>query len=551
MIGRIGGGVIVLLALLTQRSPAQTLRVRVLEAGTNQIIPGALVTIATDKGLVLRRALTDDRGRLSFDLGSGGQYRLIVARIGHKSLTLDGIRVDAGTVVDLDAPMPEAPIMLPDLVVEVESSKQCGPDGQGRAASGALWSEISKALWTFELGDARPPNLESSTYQKRLNRAGEVVHATATDWRPAERRPFASPPPDRLLRDGFVTTSALGREYHGPDAALLLSEAFARHYCFSVRPSPDSALIGLAFRPAGRPANVGVVGTLWVERRSAALRSLDFGYTNVTGLPRQDAVGGQLIFAQLAGEWIISSWRIVAPFLISIPGKDYRTGHRITRDSVAGYVERGGEARLAGTQPASGLTIEGVVWDSVAQQPLTQARVSVANGTFTAETDDKGQYRLHLSAAGIYAMTVEHPVLRRYGIETLRTSARAERNQSSRADVATPTAQRLMADHCPRHADPSTQLLLVDLSARWAETVELSWNGAGVGGDWSRYAVTEDGVWMVAEVGNRAMAAFCGVPGSGPVLVRARVQGRATASTAHSAPSSQVSVISLPDPTGN
>ncbi|MHB1330008.1 MAG: hypothetical protein ACYC2K_17555, partial [Gemmatimonadales bacterium] len=77
------------------------------------------------------------------------------------------------------------------------------------------------------------------------------------------------------------------------------------------------------------------------------------------------------------------------------------------------------------------------------------------------------------------------------------------------------------------------------------------WKGAGVGGDWSRYAVTEDGVWMVSAVGDGAMAAFCGVPVSVPMSLRARVEGGATETTAISAPSNKVSVVSLPAPTKN
>lgn len=553
MIGRIAASTVAMLMLLAARSMGQTLRVRVLEEGTDRIIPGALVTLTSDKGQALTRALADDRGRLSFDLSSPGQYGLIVARIGHKSLTIDRIRIEAGAVVDIDARMPEAPILLPDLVVEAESSKQCGLDGQNRAASGALWNEISKALWTFELADARPANLESSTYQKRLNRAGEVVDATATDWRPADRRPFTSPPPERLLRDGFVTSSGSGREYHGPDAALLLSEAFARRYCFSVRPSSDSALVGLAFRPAGRPEQVGVEGTLWVERRSAALRSLDFGYTNVTGLPRRDVIGGQLIFSQLGGEWIISSWRMTVPFLVSMAGRDYRTGQRISRDSLTGFVERGGEARLAGSTATRGLTIEGVVWDSIAGLPLRGATISVANGSFRTESNQDGQFQLSVSAPGTYVMTIEHPTLRTYGLGPITASARAERREATRVNAGTPTGEQLASQRCiARSADALPQLLLIDLGSRWAETVEVSWQGTAVGGMARRFAVAEDGVWIVAEVDGNGIASFCGLPATASLSLRAGPSGQTRPTSTVTPRADRVTIHSFPPAaTGN
>ncbi len=540
-------------AYVTPRAAAQTLRVRVVEEGSERVVPGALITLHSDGGQVLHRALADERGRLAFDLSTAGRFRLTVARIGHRSLHSDPINVGAGETIEYEARMPVAPVLLPDLVVAAEDTKRCGADGRTQAASGVLWSEISKALWAFELSDARPPNLESITYQRRLNRSGEVVQATSTDWRPADRRPFTSPSPDRLLKDGFVTTSDAGKEYHGPDAALLLSDEFARRYCFAVQPSSDTAQVGLAFRPAdARSRQIGVEGILWVDRQSAALRALDFTYTGLDGLASRGRLGGQLAFTQVGREWIVGNWRITVPFIVTLTGRHLRTGQRTQTDSLAGYIERGGEARIRGGDgsTARGLLVEGVVWDSIAGQPLRQARVSAAGGSFMAETDDEGRYRLQVSAPGTYAMTVDHPVLRAYGLGSLLAPARAERSAATTTNVGTPSAGAVLTQRCrgyPASANASG-LVFFDLGNRWADAVEISWTGAKVGGITPRFVAGEDGVWVVSEVDGHGLVAICGVPLSAELSVRTRAPGRLTAVAPVPPRDRMVTVVSLPRP---
>jgi hypothetical protein len=97
-----------------------------------------------------------------------------------------------------------------------------------------------------------------------------------------------------------------------------LSEYFVSAHCFRIgtRPLDTDRLIAVEFDPASSVAHVEVRGTLWLDRRTHELRSLDFSYVNLK-LPisgADSAAGGHVGFARLAtGAWVVVDWVIRVP----------------------------------------------------------------------------------------------------------------------------------------------------------------------------------------------------------------------------------------------
>ena len=80
---------------------------------------------------------------------------------------------------------------------------------------------------------------------------------------------------------------------------MLLSESFVDIHCFQAEPwtKDDRDWVGIGFKPAeSRRGMVGIRGTLWLDRRSAELRTLEYDYVNLPTLLRSPRAGGSVGF---------------------------------------------------------------------------------------------------------------------------------------------------------------------------------------------------------------------------------------------------------------
>ena len=98
---------------------------------------------------------------------------------------------------------------------------------------------------------------------------------------------------------------------------MLLSSSFLQDHCFRLAISLDSTRLGLAFEPTpARERVADIRGTLWLDRASTELRSLEFQYVNISRA-QQDHAGGELAFVRMRdGQWAISRWNIRMPVLV-------------------------------------------------------------------------------------------------------------------------------------------------------------------------------------------------------------------------------------------
>ena len=73
-----------------------------------------------------------------------------------------------------------------------------------------------------------------------------------------------------------------GATFYAPDAAALLADGFLDAHCLRTRlpaGSTSPALVGVAFEPHGTSHHSDIRGTLWLDRATHELRTLEFTYT--------------------------------------------------------------------------------------------------------------------------------------------------------------------------------------------------------------------------------------------------------------------------------
>ena len=98
---------------------------------------------------------------------------------------------------------------------------------------------------------------------------------------------------------------------------MLLSESFVESHCFQAEPwtKDDRDWVGIGFKPAEtRRDVVGIRGTLWLDRRSAELQTLEYNYVNLPAVLRTPRAGGSVGFLRLtSGAWLVNEWSIRMP----------------------------------------------------------------------------------------------------------------------------------------------------------------------------------------------------------------------------------------------
>ncbi|MBW3660712.1 MAG: carboxypeptidase-like regulatory domain-containing protein [Gemmatimonadetes bacterium] len=336
--------------LLADPVAAQTVDGRMVEAGSEEAVPGAAVMLLGESGRQLDFALTDVEGRFRLRAPGPGTFRIAFERIGYEGGESGAFALAAGEEVVRRLVVPVRPLALPP--IEAVTERRCAVrPAEGEAAS-RIWAEIRKALeaasWTERRGALRYTLL---AWERRLDpRTREVVDETTRRREGASRAsPWVAEDAERLVREGFVRREGSDLLYDGPDAATILSDAFLDTHCFRAVPPPEGepGWIGLAFAPDRSPAAVDVEGILWVDRRSSELRRLDFDYV---GLPRDlrfDVAGGRVEFERVpTGEWIVRRWWIRMP-IVGVSARTVASEMRMdasrNRPRLLGIEEEGGE----------------------------------------------------------------------------------------------------------------------------------------------------------------------------------------------------------------
>ena len=248
-------------------------------------------------------------------------------RVGFLPVVLDTVQLARGDRRELSANLPDRRVELAAARTRAASRCEVRPDSASAAAR--VFHEVRTALTASSLGHEVGPvrSRVRVTNQTWSSDESKLLESRAREFVSDSLRPFRTASVDSLLEHGFIgrvrESFARGRNsvevatvYRAPSVELLIDDRFLADYCLQLaRPQaarPD--LVGVEFRPARRKRITQVTGTLWVDRHSAELRTLEFGYDGLEGLEAQINPGGWLEFTRLeSGLWFVNRWELRVP----------------------------------------------------------------------------------------------------------------------------------------------------------------------------------------------------------------------------------------------
>jgi hypothetical protein len=336
------------LSCLAAPLASQVVRGRLLEAGSDAPVAGALVLLEDSNGTRVQQGVSSAEGRYSLHAAAAGHYTLRVLRIGYLPFE-KGIVLQSGEYLNRTLVLGGSPVSLPE--ISVAGTSMCGDRARGDTLSSALWTQAGTALAiTAQTVTSQSYRFQSELENRNIDRLGNVSDVAALNELNISAWPVRAPPPDTLLAVGFVENiddMVQGPTWYGPDAEFLLSEPFFIGHCFWTVPPGEGQppeWVGLAFEPGVRDSRTDIKGTLWLDRKSAQLRRLEFQYTRVPKWARGFEAGGELAFAPLpAGGWIVQRWLLRVPLPEQMaPGRMKVYGYRESGGRVIAVLDAGG-----------------------------------------------------------------------------------------------------------------------------------------------------------------------------------------------------------------
>ncbi len=501
------------------------------DAASRAPVEGALVLLLDVSGRRVGGTLTDQGGSFGFVAPHAGRFTVQAERIGFATVTSEPFALAPDEAHTMELLMAAMPVSLEGL--EVEGRRRCVVRPEEGATLSRVWGEAQKALrnqeWTDGTGLAR---FRLRRYEREYDAARRIVMSERVVFRGwTHGNPIRSLPAEDLLAHGFVRRADDGGyEYYGPDASVLLSDAFLDTHCFELSVDEhDPEVIGLAFEPIRGRGVPDISGTLWLGRADARLRFLDFIYTSPPWPEAAKVASGRIEFAELpGGQWVVRNWWIRMPRMerdinMMVGGS---SGLR-----VAGILEVGGAAtqvgmpgvRSAAPQGAGG--VEGTVWDSTRGQPLVGAEVRSEDETLQAVTDDWGQFILRAIPDGDYALVFRHPRLDSLPMAPTPVSVTVVGGGTTQVRLAIPSLASMISTACGEGEPPKGSSVVVGTVTDAADrepvvgaTVTLEWTDYAVV---SRSEVKSDTHGLRVTTDGRGRYTGCGIPPGVLLSVRA------------------------------
>ncbi|MGQ0649212.1 MAG: carboxypeptidase regulatory-like domain-containing protein [Gemmatimonadaceae bacterium] len=406
--------------VMTGTVDAQVVRGRVTERTTEAPLTGVLVELLHLVGdSAAQRAaatLSGADGTYALRAPMPGRYVLTAKRIGVHRFHSAEIELGEGETIARDLVIEALLFRLPKVLVTGLTT--CDPNSDGtRVAS--LWEEARTALYATQISlRDRLFKAHVTRYVRELDpRTLRVLGETRSEVRSVVSRPFTVIDADSLSTRGYLFRGPDGGvTYYGPDAEVLLSDAFLRDHCFrEVRAGRDRrGMIGLGFRPVPSRTLPDVVGVLWLDERTFELRLVEFTYSKVHVREDSAQYRGEVHFARLTnGAWIIRRWFIRLP-VVARPAAPVSTEETtapwvLVRPVTLRFREEGGEVAAEELLDRTAVvSILGMVRDS-ANRPLAGATVRVSGSRLAARSSENGTFSLDSLAYGAHTLVVEVP----------------------------------------------------------------------------------------------------------------------------------------------
>ncbi len=391
-------------------SGAQTARGTVTDA-ISAPLAGVVILLLDSTESVVRRAITDQAGAFALIAPATGTFRVRAMRIGFRPTTSNPVVFTAGS--NLLAPLQLTGVAIALDTVQVASRSLCGWRDSDPGFL-AIWEQVRAALAAAQLTAAsRGVTATIVSYEgsvdQRTRRMRDQTSRVTTGF---VTQPWRSTPIGILRREGYIVTDEEGFvTYHAPGLDALLSDEFVEDHCFRLTRPRTGSRLGIVFDPTRDRRDLAEIkGTIWIDRVTSALLSMEFGYANVSAVQANEA-GGTMEFARMAdGGWVVSRWSIRMPSL----EQEIIDGRPIVR--LRDLAVTGGELTLA-TRGSDTLWMRamvafgGSVRDSATGAPVASARVSLRGTPLTAESRIDGGFRLTEVIPGEYTLEVRTAAL--------------------------------------------------------------------------------------------------------------------------------------------
>jgi hypothetical protein len=526
-------------SLLPAIAWGQSVRGTVTDRSSSAPAHSAIVTLERvrpgEKGLEVRSVLVDERGAFAIGAPSAGTFAILVRRIGSRPFRSDTMTLGVGEVkqleIRLEAVRPGvANAYALDRIV-VASATPCRTSRDLSVRIAELWENARTALLATAISD------RDSLVKRRLIRYERSRDPTTLAIQNEQVRAFdamggtnggffRSISADSLSKVGYWQRNGTGSaRFHGPDENALLSAEFLADHCFTVT-EPDSTrrdLVGLGFEPSesrrGGETPPEIRGTIWLDRQSSELRSLEFNWVTLPpGLPDLP-LGGFVRYSRLSwGPWFVQNWWLRMP-----------EGLTVERGSTAGrfgVFEEGGIVQAADAlTTAKPAAISGVLRDPESL-PLAGALISISGTTLQTMTDRQGRFAIDTVPSGLQVLIAEHPRYESLGVPAAQLDLLLEEGQRRdlvvNASRAEDIPSRLCGDALPERSGV-LRLTVVDARNRKpipGLRVTLSERDARVSGNgYVARQVTDQ----------RGVVLFCGAPAETLLGVTTGMDERATA----------------------
>jgi len=525
--------IVALLSLSSQPGGAQVVLGQLFDGESGTPVEGALVLLLTEEGDEAGGYLTNAAGRFLIQAPKPGTYTLRAERIGFETTLSEAIRLDRGERYGIRLTTSPIAIQLDELRVEGEQRCVVRP-GEGMELA-HVWEEARKALTVQEWTEReRAYRFQISRYERELDPTSLAVRSESRQLLSGiSESPIRSRPAEELLSEGFIRVTA-GREYQyfGPDAAVLLSDLFLDTHCFRLARNPNRAgQIGLSFEPVRRGGIPDISGTLWLDEETAGLRVLEYGYTWSPWEEVQGVARGRVEFENLPnGAWIVRRWWIRMPVVTqTLPVSSLAPRSRVRLEYIK---EEGSEVTRFSSLDQEVISevprgiLEGQVWDSTRNVPLSGATVFLSGTQYAAETDSTGGYLLLDLPAGTFSAAFTHPRLDSLGTFPSGIQVEIAPGTLGTLNLAIPATAGIRESTCTEEelARGSGVVLGIVRDGRTGAPVA----GANVTVEWISYEGTgvehlrerTDRIAMSTDANGRY--ATCGVPRDETLTVQAR-----------------------------
>jgi hypothetical protein len=301
------------LALTSSVASGQLVRGSVTDDVAGRPLPAVIVTLQSAGGDRIVSVYSDAAGKFVLQAPASGKYTIRLLRIGYRAYDVPPFDVRKENV-DV------APVAMHLLehwldTVYVNGNDECVLHPKASTPAGTIWNAARLAL-TGALAVSRDTatKLQFERYSQIVGNNGTSGDATANIISTtAAEPPRASDSPQTFARKGYFYDGL----YHGPDANVLLHDSFAGAHCFRAPRSidPSSDVVVLKFEPERSRQLVDIAGELTFDRKTGALRDVQFRYVG-PGIPaNNELLGGNVEFMELpSGQWIVRGWELRAPF---------------------------------------------------------------------------------------------------------------------------------------------------------------------------------------------------------------------------------------------